>query len=48
MRNEIRPKKGAPVTPDVQELLAFIRASRRGVAQGPPRGTADDAEDADE
>jgi len=38
----------APVTPDVQELLAFIRASRRGVAQGPPRGTADDAEDADE
>jgi UDP-N-acetylglucosamine acyltransferase len=32
-------------TPEVQELLAFIRASRRGVAQGPRRGTADDAQD---
>ena len=40
--------EAAPVTPDVQELLAFIRASRRGVAQGPPRGTADDPEGADE
>jgi len=40
--------EAATVTPDVQELLAFIRASHRGVAQGPPRGAADDAEDADE
>jgi UDP-N-acetylglucosamine acyltransferase len=37
--------EAAGVTPEVQELLAFIRASRRGVAQGPPRGTANDAED---
>jgi cytochrome c-type biogenesis protein CcmE len=27
-------------TADVEELLAFIRASRRGVAMGPPRGGA--------
>jgi UDP-N-acetylglucosamine acyltransferase len=40
--------EAAPVTADVQELLAFIRASRRGVAQGPRQGTADDAEDAGE
>ena len=37
-----------PVTADVAELLAFIRGTRRGVAQGPRRGTADDAEDAEE
>ncbi len=30
-------------TPEVQELLAFLRASRRGVAQGPRRGGASDA-----
>jgi UDP-N-acetylglucosamine acyltransferase len=27
-------------SPDVEELLAFIRASRRGIAMGPPRGAA--------
>jgi UDP-N-acetylglucosamine acyltransferase len=33
-------------SPDVDELLAFIRASRRGIAFGPPRGAqADDSED---
>jgi UDP-N-acetylglucosamine acyltransferase len=33
-------------SPDVEHLLAFIRASRRGVAQGPARGvTAEAAED---
>ncbi len=33
-------------SPDVDELLAFIRASKRGVAMGPPRGaaSADDEE----
>jgi len=36
------------VTPEVAEVLAFIRASRRGVAQGPSRGAADDVEDAEE
>lgn len=36
------------VTPEVQELLAFIRASRRGVAQGPRRGAADGADEDDE
>ena len=39
--------ESAVVTPEVAELLAFIRASRRGVAQGPRRGVADDAEDAE-
>jgi UDP-N-acetylglucosamine acyltransferase len=34
-------------SPDVDELLAFIRASRRGVAMGPPRGGADAEEDDD-
>ena len=29
-------------SPDVDELVAFIRASRRGVAFGPPRGGHDD------
>jgi UDP-N-acetylglucosamine acyltransferase len=32
-------------SPDVEELLAFIRASRRGVAMGPRRGGAPDADD---
>jgi hypothetical protein len=33
-------------SPDVDELVAFIRASRRGVAFGPPRGgQAGDSED---
>ena len=33
-------------SPDVDHLLAFIRASRRGVGHGPPRGaTAEAAED---
>lgn len=33
-------------SPDVDELVAFIRASRRGVAFGPPRaGQAEDSED---
>ena len=33
-------------SPEVDELLAFIRASRRGVAMGPARGAvADDADD---
>lgn len=36
--------EAAEPTPEVQELLAFIRASRRGVAQGPRRGAADDEE----
>jgi len=40
--------EAASPTPEVQELLSFIRASRRGVAQGPRRGAVDDAEDADE
>lgn len=33
-------------SPDVDELVAFIRASRRGVAMGPSRGAAD-ADDGD-
>jgi UDP-N-acetylglucosamine acyltransferase len=32
-------------SPEVDELLAFIRASRRGVAQGPRRGGGGDGED---
>ena len=32
-------------SPDVDELLAFIRASRRGVAMGPRSGAAADEED---
>jgi UDP-N-acetylglucosamine acyltransferase len=36
------------VTPEVAEVLAFIRASRRGVAQGPRHGTSPDAEAAEE
>ena len=35
-------------TPEVQELLAFVGASRRGVAQGPRRGAASDAVEEDE
>ena len=35
-------------TPEVQELLAFMRASRRGVAHGPRRGGASDALEDDE
>ena len=31
-------------SPDVDYLLAFIRSSRRGVAQGPPRGAGDEEE----
>lgn len=48
LRRAMAEVEAGPVTPDVRELLAFIRASRRGVAQGPRRGTVDDAEDADE
>ena len=40
--------EAADPTPDVQELLAFLRASRRGVAQGPRRGAASDAVEEDE
>ena len=40
--------EAADPTPDVQELLAFLRASRRGVAQGPRRGDASDAVGDDE
>jgi len=32
-------------SPDVDDLLAFIRASRRGVAFGPPRGRAEETDD---
>jgi UDP-N-acetylglucosamine acyltransferase len=32
-------------SPEVDELLAFIRASKRGVAMGPRSGAADDAAD---
>ncbi len=32
-------------SPDVDQLVAFIRASRRGVAFGPPRGAAADVDD---
>jgi hypothetical protein len=33
--------------PEVDELLAFIRAAKRGVAMGPPRGgvTGDTGDD---
>jgi UDP-N-acetylglucosamine acyltransferase len=34
-------------TPEVDELLAFIRASRRGVAMGPRRGAASGGDDDD-
>jgi UDP-N-acetylglucosamine acyltransferase len=40
--------EAAPSTPEVQELLAFVRASRRGVAQGPRRGAASDGVQDDE
>jgi acyl-[acyl carrier protein]--UDP-N-acetylglucosamine O-acyltransferase len=40
--------EAAPSTPDVRELLAFVRASRRGVAQGPRRGAASDGVQDDE
>ena len=40
--------EAGPSTPEVQELLAFVRASRRGVAQGPRRGAASDAVEDDE
>ena len=40
--------EAVPSTPEVQELLAFVRASRRGVAQGPRRGAASDAVEDDE
>ncbi len=32
-------------SPDVDELLAFIRASKRGIAMGPPRGGAAPVDD---
>ena len=32
-------------SPDIDDLLAFIRASRRGVAFGPPRGRAEVTDD---
>jgi UDP-N-acetylglucosamine acyltransferase len=32
-------------SPEVEELLAFIRASQRGVGMGPPRGAADEEDD---
>ena len=35
-------------SPDVDELLAFIRSSRRGVGSGPPRGRTGAGEDADD
>ena len=37
--------EAGPRSPEVEELLAFIRASRRGVAFGPPRGGEDGADD---
>jgi hypothetical protein len=32
-------------SPDVDHLIAFIRASRRGVAFGPPRGRTVETDD---
>lgn len=45
LQDAVAEVEAAVRTPDVDELLAFIRASRRGVAMGPPRGAAgeDDA-----
>ncbi len=40
--------EAAPGTPEVDEVLAFIRSAKRGVAMGPPGRTADAALDDDE
>ena len=40
--------EAAHPTPEVHELLAFMHASRRGVAQGPRRGDASDGGEEDE
>jgi len=45
LRDAIARVEAEVRSPEVDELLAFIRASRRGVAMGPRSGPADDAGD---
>src|SRR5262249_37515280 len=47
LREAMARVESARRSPDVDELLAFIREAKRGVAMGPPRGRAatDDAAD---
>lgn len=43
LRDAIARVEAEGRSPDVEELLAFLRASKRGVAMGPRSGAADDA-----
>ena len=47
LRGAIARVEAEPRTPDVDELLTFIREARRGVAMGPRRGADRDAVDDD-
>jgi len=39
-----RLEKDAPLAPEVAELVAFIRQTKRGIAFGPKQGSSDEAE----
>lgn len=47
LRDALERVEAEVASPDVEELLRFIRASKRGIAMGAPRGAVSPVDDAD-